>query len=1845
MASFKKKLFLLLFALFAAISLGLGLLFLPAGKPHAAGGVELTDEKYFKIEGGVFKGLTDDALSKIGRTDFTITLPATVTAIGEGNEKTGTDPTANLLFSNDKYNIAQYLTGVKFAAPEKITKIGYRAFVNCSSLKDIDLSVLSALTTLEGGVFRECSSLPAVTLPEGITAVPEYFFRGCGKLSSVTFNGEITSIGMSAFTGCGALTLALPESLTEIGASAFNGCSSFTNVTVPDTVTTLGESVFANCVNLTDVTLPVNITAIPANFFQNCYKLSGFDIPNTVTSVGRYALSNCISLTKITVPSGVTDIGLNAFYGLDGVRQINYFAVNASAEAAPFAMSDDAYGRSAGVEVFIGDSSMATVKKLPQKLFSGHKAITGVLFRNVDLHNGVQDFGTNVFNGCTSLAEVQFGDACNISVINDGAFEGCTSLHTVRHIENIQLNTIGARAFYDCRALNTVVIGKQVNQIKDNAFFGCERLIEVKNLSGLTITAGNENENGEVARYAKYVYKEGDSRISTNPSGYVFYADTTPGKSEILLIGYTGPETALTLPSGYNTYNYNIYKYAFKGNTQITSINFFSADTTANAKIIGDSAFEGCTSLSTVDLPKCLEEAGKNLFQGCTSLSHVNFHSNDRLSTISDNMFRGCAELRTIDIPAKVQFINTYAFGGCSELRTVTFSGNAVQSIKGHAFDGCSELTAIKIPASVKTLEASCFEGCTGLRFVYLPDDADYRTDVFKGCSDELILISSDKTRYIRDKDKINLKTFVDGDRLTYIVPLTLIYNDGCAEHIVNKLYNMPGDLSQNTTTLIWSQTGRMPIQGGHDNTQLYVESVWFEEDTYTTGVGVAELEEKLAEEGVEGLTLYARYFAHPKLTAPVPITYEVGKEYTVKDILTQIFRDDGNVITEARAEELIRNFSFSVISHTFVNGTVNNEWSWEAGKVIKDAGTYVFSVTLPTDGSYGGWASNKSVEFTINAGSVDITDLLVWKALAPDIALDDKGNLETKTLYFYNGTHTPYLEELANQTPTETASKSNSYTVYTGSEITIRLEWIDEIHNYGEIGSYKGNAHTEAGTYQASATLAPFNNYIFTYRTDTATLSKLNTLNLTFDTGEDGVITVTKQWYIAISDVNQLLSADADGGLFDIPSEWNYGEEEYVPSRPVLSKIPLQASEKLTFTLTFKDGDGNTVVFNDGNKISIVNYERYFNKSMPAGKYTARFFIAEGIDEDGKVVTGDPQGKEFVFTVKELNITKNDVTQVRGMLVNTDVPYTNNALNFEGRDAVALLNRVYAQMTPPNANYIWSAYPQYYTPFEIKYRVVRLGEENTDENYYTEDEYAVGGSGMVKPQAIGSYTIYYIIDAPNYSGNISGSYKLNITYTLRPVLPTFDYDGNNVLNSVIRNLERTVGLDYFDIYTMLDYSKLSDNDSLKRETISAPDALRIKNMSDWGRNDNYSEIGTHKIFLKIKEGYSSYIKWGDATQDGYLYLLINVIPSANSLVVTEWEFGRFNEAVHKPELNVSYGQNTEYAFVLKLKDGSTAETYFYYTDAKLSASIPEGHAFKDAPVGEYLLSAHATVNNQTMFKIEDFGLKIHKVNIDFAKTPYISGWTYGQIKADTDISGQIKNALTLGYGINPDIKNEIVLKYVTASDYEAGKAPVADISSLAKDGYLPSGDYYVILTRAADGDYEALSYAIKFSVLKAANYWITTPADSVLASVSTESIFDLFKTVYGADVKIELKAEGSDQWRNVSDKDFPYASVSGQIFEGNYEMRITVGSDNVSELQETVSLKIDKAQALPPEPGDVTVSGDDGVSDTAVMVTLIVFAVIAVAVIAAGTVIIVLRNKKAHAEYIKTVKSEMKRR
>lgn len=121
------------------------------------------------------------------------------------------------------------------------------------------------------------------------------------------------------------------------------------------------------------------------------------------------------------------------------------------------------------------------------------------------------------------------------------------------------------------------------------------------------------------------------------------------------------------------------FKYRINNNNTVTIMNYIGNDKDVvipseieGRKVvrIGDCAFLGCSSLTSITIPDSVTEIGYSAFACCTSLTSVN-------------------------IPDSVSFIGYNAFYRCHNLTSVTIS-DSVTSIGGGVFDGCDQLVSKK---------------------------------------------------------------------------------------------------------------------------------------------------------------------------------------------------------------------------------------------------------------------------------------------------------------------------------------------------------------------------------------------------------------------------------------------------------------------------------------------------------------------------------------------------------------------------------------------------------------------------------------------------------------------------------------------------------------------------------------------------------------------------------------------------------------------------------------------------------------------------------------------------------------------------------------------------------------------------------------------------------------------------------------------------------------------------------------------------------------------------------------------------------------------------------------------
>ena len=147
----------------------------------------------------------------------------------------------------------------------------------------------------------------------------------------------------------------------------------------------------------------------------------------------------------------------------------------------------------------------------------------------------------------------------------------------------------------------------------------------------------------------------------------------------------------------------------------------------ANIMSIGYYAFQGCTSLTSLDFP-ALEIIDEGVFSGCTALTSVSF---PLVTSLGGYAFGNCTALTSASFPL-AEDINNSAFNSCNKLVGAEFP--VAQSIGNNAFEGCSSLTNVNFP-EVKSVGQYGFRDCYALVSIDMPLLEDIGFNGFMSCT------------------------------------------------------------------------------------------------------------------------------------------------------------------------------------------------------------------------------------------------------------------------------------------------------------------------------------------------------------------------------------------------------------------------------------------------------------------------------------------------------------------------------------------------------------------------------------------------------------------------------------------------------------------------------------------------------------------------------------------------------------------------------------------------------------------------------------------------------------------------------------------------------------------------------------------------------------------------------------------------------------------------------------------------------------------------------------------------------------------------------------------------------
>lgn len=525
-----------------------------------------------------------------------------------GFKSTG-EPTSGLKFKLDSYRSGYIVTGIENA-------------------EGIDTLVIPAeydgkpVTGIENGAFgNECGHVSAIILPATVKSIGSGAFKGMYDTFDLAYAGTLEQWFDISFGQFASGTFRL-----------IIGGENIVNITIPNSITSIDEYIF-KLENIETITFGSNVKNI------NNY-LSSFNIG------------------KINFTGSIED-----WFGISIKRFI--FGEN--------------------TELYI-DGKLVTEITVPQSV----TRIENYFFKNytkltkLTLHSGVTEIGLSAFQDCKALEKIDGADG--LLNIEGYAFIRCTSLVSVNG--TTQLRTIGGYAFNECTALEHFTIPESVTQIGDLCFKDCKNLYTVE---------------GGICYLDNWAI---DRQLTTSDDGFAVIRPGTVGISDYLLVRSIIKE--ITIPGslkymGIGAFSENAYLQkatiesgvkelsdsAFRGCSvlekivlpdTLTSIGKYALSETAltsvvipeNVTMMGEGVLFGCKNLESAKLPNYIRVLPNRVFEGCTSLTTVEI---GEFEEIGYQAFKSCDKLSEITLPTACIKIGEYAFDNCGALTKVHYIG------------------------------------------------------------------------------------------------------------------------------------------------------------------------------------------------------------------------------------------------------------------------------------------------------------------------------------------------------------------------------------------------------------------------------------------------------------------------------------------------------------------------------------------------------------------------------------------------------------------------------------------------------------------------------------------------------------------------------------------------------------------------------------------------------------------------------------------------------------------------------------------------------------------------------------------------------------------------------------------------------------------------------------------------------------------------------------------------------------------------------------------------------------------------------------------------------------------
>ena len=523
----------------------------------------------------------------------------------------------------------------------------------------------------------------------------------------------------------------------SIGEKAFYYRPGITSLVLPEGLITIEDNAFGDCENLESATFPSTLVRVESGAFWGT-GLKKIELPDSIRYIGQSGFAST-SPEELILPEVPLYLGNNAFSNCDTIEEL---VIPDSLE-----LGNHVFSRCSGLKKV---TLPETMTELPDGIFWECEALNSIEFPPT-----LEILGDSCFWNCWRLADVTFPDA--LRSIGDKCFYGCSALETVVFPDGV--TSIGSNAFSKC-SLKEVVLPKSLERMGNNPFYGSNTLFENRQYGlymGDWLIHGS---SGDFPRSADVIVEEGVVGIAEGAL-YSSLLDSYDKEIEVTLpstVKYLSAECFLDSRNWNHVSSLKIHPdnpyFCVKDNilyTKDLSTVIFCGDycykpstvLPNELRRIGDKAFVGCETLTSIVLPSGVEEIG------AYGLSAPNLKSvtlSKSLRTIGDHAFYDCFDLKTLVIPGRVETIGDYAFTNAG-LYAVNFGKN-IRTIGDYAF-AHNALQHVALGDKVEYIGKGAFQNA-GVRYVNLgpvlqivgaeafAENTQLREVVFPGTLEEL---------------------------------------------------------------------------------------------------------------------------------------------------------------------------------------------------------------------------------------------------------------------------------------------------------------------------------------------------------------------------------------------------------------------------------------------------------------------------------------------------------------------------------------------------------------------------------------------------------------------------------------------------------------------------------------------------------------------------------------------------------------------------------------------------------------------------------------------------------------------------------------------------------------------------------------------------------------------------------------------------------------------------------------------------------------------------------------------------------------------------------------------------